>query len=101
MADRYPNHPGSRGIDTSVAAAADIAPVSGRLRKLVLEAVRNAGARGITTNEIAELCGIDRGSAQPRTSELKLLGLIRDSGYRRCNANGKKAIVWTAVGGEA
>lgn len=99
MADSYPNYPGSRGVDTSEAAAAAMAPKIGRLQRTTLQIVKNAGLRGITTNEIAELCDIDRGSVQPRTSELKLLGLIRDSGYRRCNANGKKAIVWIATGG--
>lgn len=99
MADiGYPNYPGSRSVDTSALAAADMAPKIGRLQRTTLQIVKDAGARGITTNEIAELCGIDRGSVQPRTSELRLLGLIRDSGYRRCNANGKKAIVWIAGG---
>jgi hypothetical protein len=98
MLERYPDRPGSRGIDTSDAAADQIAPVSGRLRKLVMSAVRNAGTRGITTNEIAWLHDIDRGSIQPRTSELRALGHIRDSGMRRRNENGKLAIVWAATG---
>jgi hypothetical protein len=40
---------------------------------------------------------MDRWSIQPRTSELKRKGLIRDSGQRRPNCTGKKAIVWTAA----
>lgn len=96
--NRYPHAPGHRGIDTSVEAAGAIAPELGRLQKTVLAAVVNAGARGITTNELADRLKIDRGSVQPRTSELRRLGLIRDGGARRPNANGKRAIVWIAGG---
>ena len=39
---------------------------------------------------------MDRWSIQPRTSELRRKGLIRDSGRRRPNATGKRAIVWIA-----
>ena len=95
---RYPNAPGHRGIDTSVEAADAIASQLGRLQKTVLAAVVNAGSRGITTNELADRLKIDRGSVQPRTSELRRLGLIRDAGARRANANGKRAIVWIAGG---
>jgi hypothetical protein len=97
MADDYPFYPGSRGIDTSEAAADQIAPVSGRLRKLVLTAVSNAGYRGLTADEAAELLNIDHLSIRPRTSELRAQGLIRDSGYRRFNAGMKKMIVWIAT----
>ena len=100
MTDSYPDFPGSRSIDTSIDAAKDIAPKVGRLQGLVLASVRNAGARGVTTNEIAELLNIGRDSIQPRTSELKRLGLIRDSGLRRLNENRKSAIVWVAEGAD-
>jgi DNA-binding Lrp family transcriptional regulator len=61
---------------------------------MVRDEIANAGPHGATTNEIAERLGIDRGSVQPRTSELKLFGVIEDSGQRRFNRNGKAAIVW-------
>ncbi|MBX9815168.1 MAG: MarR family transcriptional regulator [Sphingomonas sp.] len=96
--DRYPNRPGHRRIDTSIEAANAIAPRLGHLQKAVLAAVVNAGPRGVTTNELADRLNIDRGSIQPRTSELRRLGLIRDGGARRPNANGKRAIVWIAGG---
>ena len=44
---------------------------------------------------------MERTTVQPRTSELKLLGLIEDSGERRRNRNGKRAIVWVACKREA
>lgn len=96
----YPEVPGNRGVDTSVAATADIQAQLGNLQSQVHEAIKAAGVHGLTTNEIAARLNVDRGSVQPRTSELKARGLIRDSQMRRPNANGKKAIVWVA-GGDA
>ncbi|HKY81624.1 MAG TPA: helix-turn-helix domain-containing protein [Sphingobium sp.] len=94
----YPGQPGHRGVDTSVAAAASIAHGLGYLQAKVFRAIAEAGSRGLTTNELAQRLRIDRGSVQPRTSELKAQKKIRDSGQRRFNANGKKAIVWVAMG---
>lgn len=90
--------PGHRGIDTSVAAAGSIAASLSYLQAKVYGALAEAGPRGLTTNELADRLRIDRGSIQPRTSELRAKGRIRDSRQRRLNANGKKAIVWVAVG---
>lgn len=101
----YPGEPGHRGVDTSMEAAAVVAGVTGRVRRLVHEAIRIRGALGSTAEELATMLGMERTTVQPRTTELKLLGLIRDSGQRRANRNGKRAIVWVAArpvqGGEA
>lgn len=94
----YPDVPGNRSVDTSIAATADIHLQLGKLQRHVHEAIKAAGIYGLTTNEIAARLNVDRGSVQPRTSELKARGLIRDSQMRRPNANGKKAIVWVAGG---
>lgn len=91
----YPETPGHRWIDTSIEAADIIAPKCGRLQRMVLTAITNASTAGLTTDEIADALNIDRGSVQPRTSELKLLGLIVDSKQRRKNRSGIRAIVWT------
>ena len=93
--DRYPHMPGHRGIPTSIAAAEDLAPAAGRLQRMVLDAIAAAGPLGRSTNEIADQLELDRNSIQPRTSELRSKRLIADSGLRRRNANGKRAIVWT------
>ena len=90
----YPNAPGHRNVDTSVAAAGDLAPKLGRLQNMALTAIRDAGWLGLTADELAARLGMDRWSIQPRTTELKRKGLIRDSGLRRPNATGKQAIVW-------
>lgn len=93
----FPHKPGHRGIDTSKQAADAIEVCVSRLQRIALEAIRKAGARGLTTNELVALVGIHRDTIQPRTSELRERGLIRDCGGRRRNANGKKAIVWVAA----
>lgn len=95
----YPETPGHRWVDTSIEAAAAIEPHCGRLQRISLAAVKAAGSSGLTTDELAERLKVDRSSIQPRTSELKLMGLIGDSGQRRKNRSGIRAIVWTATGG--
>ncbi len=93
----YPDAPGHRGVDTSIAAANDLAPKLGRLQNAALAAIRAAGLIGLTADELAATLDVDRWTIQPRTSELKLRGLIKDSGRRRKNASGKRAIVWVAL----
>jgi len=93
----YPNAPGHRNVDTSVAAANAIAPKLGRLQRLAQAAIKAAKGRGLTADELAAKLNMDRYSIQPRTSELRRKGLIRDSGMRRLNSSGQAAIVWVAA----
>lgn len=93
----YPDAPGHRNVATSIAAAIDLAPKLGRLQRVALAAITQAGQHGLTADELAARLESDRWSIQPRTSELKRKGLIRDSGQRRPNCTGKQAIVWVAV----
>ena len=95
-APEYPDVPGHRGVATSIAAAADIAPKLGRLQRLAEETIRAAGYYGTTADELAAQLNLDRWSIQPRTTELKRKGLAIDSGMRRPNCTGKSAIVWVA-----
>jgi hypothetical protein len=98
----YPNGPAEGQTDTSRDAAAGIANVTGRIGRSVYYAICERGAFGLTAEECATRLQMERTTVQPRTTELKLLGLIRDSGQRRPNRNGKKAICWVAVSnGEA
>lgn len=92
----YPHVPGHRGVDTSIEAAEAIEMSVGHLQRVALRTIRAAGSRGLTTNELVAAVRIGRDSIQPRTSELREMGLIRDSSARRRNANGKSAIVWVA-----
>jgi hypothetical protein len=93
----YPDAPGHRNVDTSIAAANAVAPKLGRLQRLAHAAIQAASECGLTADELAANLGMDRCSIQPRTSELRHKGLIRDSGKRRLNSSGKAAIVWVAA----
>lgn len=94
-APAYPDAAGHRGVETSVAAADAIAPHLGRLQQLTLATIAEAARQGCTANELAERTRLPREAVQPRTSELRRMGKIVDSGQRRPNPNGKSAIVWT------
>jgi hypothetical protein len=97
----YPFAASLGATDTSAAAAQAIDMSVGYLQRVALRAIRDAGDGGLTTNELSASVQIGRESIQPRTSELRSMGLIKDSGARRANSNGKKAIVWTATAQEA
>ena len=95
--NRCPDNAGHRNVDTSVSAAEAVAPHLGRLQRLTVAAITEAGPQGLTADELAYRLSLDRCSVQPRTSELRCKGLIRDSGKRRPNKTGKMAIVWVAA----
>lgn len=90
----YPHTPGAKARETSFEAARSIAPAADRLRRLTLDALRQ---RPMTADEVAAYLGLDKLSIRPRTTELNRLDLIVDSGARRENASGRRAIVWKAV----
>ena len=94
---RYPDAPGHRNVDTSVEAADAIAPDLGRLQRLAETEIRAAGDAGLTADELAARVDLPRWSMQPRTTELRRKGFIRDSGQRRQNIPGKRALVWVAA----
>ncbi len=78
MIDTYPHAPGHRGVDTSVQAAADLAPDLGRLQSMARRAISDAGPIGLTADELADRLGLDRYTIQPRTSELRRKRVIAD-----------------------
>ena len=94
---RYPDYPGHGGGDTSREAADSMAPHVNRLQAIALGAIHGAGDSGLTREEVSGTLGIDPAAIQPRVSELKRKGLIVDSGPRRFNRSGKRAIVWIVV----
>jgi plasmid replication initiation protein len=93
----YPDQPGHRDIDTSIEAASAVAQVSGPVRRMVYHAIGEVGGRGLTSYELADRLRMEHGTVQPRTSELKALGFIRDTGQRRPNKRGRNAIVWVVA----
>ncbi len=94
MTDRYPRHPGSKGMDgTSQDAADAITPTVAHLRHLALITLARLGTA--TVLEAVAAAGVARESLQPRFSELRRMGLVRATGERRRNPSGKAAAVLT------
>ena len=91
----YPHHPGSQERETSRAAADAVAERAPHLRARALAVIERSN--GLTADEVAGRLGLSILSIRPRMTELARLGRVRDSGARRPNASGKKAIVWAPV----
>jgi hypothetical protein len=51
----------------------------------------------MTADEVADFVGESLLTIRPRMTELKRLGLLRDTGARRANASGRQAVVWEAA----
>jgi len=94
IGDEYPFTAGHRDIDTSVAAAEVINESLPRLQRSVLSVIAAAGAHGATGDEIAAVLDWERHRVRPRTSELRRLSKIVDSGNRRDSLAGIASIVW-------
>ena len=90
----YPSGPGHQGTDTSIEAAAEIAPTAGTLRNAAFKIL---SGRPSTADEVAELMSQSVLAVRPRITELRRTGQIRDSGVRRKNNSGRRAIVWQIV----
>ncbi len=88
----YPNIPHPGVTDTSREAAEHIDAKTWMNR--VLNAVRE---RPSTMSEVAEAYGVSVLTTRPRSSQLKALGFIQDSGLRRKNKYGRNEIVYEAV----
>jgi hypothetical protein len=90
----YPTAAGWKGRDTSEAAAQHI-EASGRAPTLRERArdLFKAGRR-MTADEAAAALHESILSVRPRISELARLGVIRDTGERRLNSSGVRAVVW-------
>lgn len=93
-APRYPLTPAATKDDTSREAAEAIRPRSHILRDKVLACLKR---QPLTVHECARLLRETVPAVQPRFSELRAMDLIADSGERRLNDSGRKAIVWRAA----
>ncbi len=92
----YPATPGFKERTTSREAALAVAPLAGNLRVRVLGVIVNAGARGLTPDEAAEVLGETVLAVRPRFTELAhgAAPRIEKTGKRRPNASGLKANAW-------
>ena len=88
----YPIVPGFKARETAQAAAESIRPKAKRLQGLCLDALSIHGP--MTADECADRLQIDKLSIRPRFSELAAMWKVTDSGQRRENSSGKRAIVW-------
>ena len=75
-----------------------MAPLASTIRAKAERALIGLGAYGATAEELSDRLGYTRVSVQPRVSELRAKGKVRNSGKRRRNASsGKFAAVWVAA----
>jgi hypothetical protein len=82
---------------TKRAAGVAIRPDAARLRRQVLEFIRQQGAVGATDSEVQLGLSMNGDTERPRRRELQLAGLIADSGQTRSTPSGRAAVVWVAV----
>ena len=96
MRTLFDDPPAQRHSETSVSAAKAIAPAAATLRLMVLEALRKAGADGLTDEEMLSATGLQPSTGRPRRIELMQAGHVRDSGRKRETRSGRNAVVWVA-----
>ncbi len=82
---------------TSIAAAANVLPRTGSLRRKVYEHILAQGLRGATDQEIENTLKIDGNTIRPTRLNLWKDGYIIDTGTTRKNNNNNECIVWRAV----
>jgi predicted ArsR family transcriptional regulator len=88
----YPHAPGFKARDTARDSAEAMKPRAPTIRDRILGLLTPAFQ--CTPDEAADILGISILSVRPRFSELEKMGKIVDSGERRRNESGHKAIVW-------
>jgi len=91
-ASPYPDRPGAQDRETSREAADVMAETAPLLRTRALGVLERSN--GLTADEVAGRLGLSILSIRPRLTELSRLGKVRDSGERRFNVSGRRAIVW-------
>tara|TARA_R110001592_G_scaffold350801_1_gene647240 strand:- start:262 stop:657 length:396 start_codon:yes stop_codon:yes gene_type:complete len=96
--DKYPYKAGHRGVRTSIISANDTNKKLSRLKKQVLIELGKVYPKGLSTTQLADKTKISLLTVRPRTTELKLQGLIIDTEKDRKNDNGKPEIVYKLRG---
>ena len=82
---------------TSREAAEAIEPVTARLERQVLDALRAAGTDGLCNHELETILDLAGNTVRPRVWTLRKRGFVVDSGTVRLTPSGRRAIVWTAA----
>ena len=95
---KYPYKAGHRGVRTSIVSAEDIDKRISRLHKQVIIELAKVFPKGLTTSELADKTERNLLTIRPRTTELKLQGLIIDTEKDKKNENGKPEIIYKLRG---
>lgn len=85
---------GYQNTDTSRAAAEDIGTKAATIREMVIDSLHKS-VLPLTTEEIAVAIRLPYRTVQPRLSELRAAGRVKDSGLRKRGTFGKNIIAWS------
>lgn len=89
--------PYAKSSDTSKAAASSVIDQLGNLERNVYDAIRGAGSRGMTTDEVEVRTGLSHQTASARVNQLAKRGVIELSKERRPTRSGRSAGVYKVV----
>jgi len=95
--DLYNGTPPYVEQDTSLISAEEIKPHVNKLQFDIWHFIRYMqvhGKGGATCCEVEEYYRMKHQTISPRIRELKIKGLVKDSGHRRKTESGRPAIVW-------
>lgn len=93
--EHYPDAPGYQDTDTSFNAAQSMREKAASMRAMSVAQLR---AAWLTSDETALRLGVNKYTIRARFAELHMQGVIEDTGHRRENVSGHKAIVWRLTG---
>lgn len=86
--------PYQRHSETSRQSAIEAVPGAKTQRMVILRLFRDAGARGLTDDEIEAITGYKGSAVRPRRIKLAQDGLIELAGFTRPTRSGRDAVVW-------
>lgn len=83
--------------DTSIAAAASIAPEVPNIQAQVYAYAKQRGGQGFTDDQLNEHFKTTKSTYRSRRADLVEQGLIIDTGIRAKNEGGRFTIIWRAL----
>ena len=92
--DKYPNVAGHRGVRTSIQSAEEINPYISRIKKMIAIELESVFPDGLTGTELSLRLKKNILTIRPRTTEMKLLGIIMDTEKTKKNDAGKPEIIY-------
>lgn len=96
---KYPDAPGYSNPSTSKGAAESVKERAAPMRQRFLAELQVRGSFGATCDELEQAFDMAHQTVSARFTELKLKGLVVDSGKKRPTRSGRAAIVWHAKEG--